>query len=334
MLKNKTPISAELHLPPINYNDSWQYALIHYTQELVEYFVPKIANNIDWNKKFRFLQQELTKLEIKDSIKRVDSLLEFTTLSGDPLILLLHIEIQSTKPETIAHRMFEYLVRLFKLYPNVTIENLIIYVGPENYKNMHIFKPFKHNNNLKVVCHYFMLAKHSEAKLLAKKSLFSYILLLNKWINTLKKSGSGRLKAIRKFINLIQDAGFDEKDYKFFIKFSKFLVTLPQDIEHERDNIIQPKNKNMFSVNLEYDKLVEIRQSFDLMTDTGKSIDDFKKESKLEGEQIGIQKGKLETQTEGIIKALKLKLLSIDQISQLFEVPTDFILNIKNSLEL
>ena len=78
----------------------------------------------------------------------------------------------------------------------------------------------------------------------------------------------------------------------------------------------------MFSVNLEYDKLVEIRQSFDLMTDTGKSIDDFKKESKLE------------TQTEGIIKALKLKLLSIDQISQLFEVPTDFILNIKNSLEL
>ncbi|MDI9311113.1 MAG: hypothetical protein QM535_12930, partial [Limnohabitans sp.] len=122
MLKNKTPISAELHLPPINYNDSWQYALIHYTQELVEYFLPKIAKNIHWDKKFRFLQQELTKLDIKDTTKRVDSLLEFTTLSGDPLILLLHIEIQSTKPETIAFRMFEYLVRLFKLYPNAAIE--------------------------------------------------------------------------------------------------------------------------------------------------------------------------------------------------------------------
>ena len=51
---------------------------------------------------------------------------------------------------------------------------------------------------------------------------------------------------------------------------------------------------------------------------------------KLEGEQIGIQK----TQTEGIIKALKRGKLTMNEIAEDFEVPFDFILNIKNSLEL
>ena len=50
---------------------------------------------------------------------------------------------------------------------------------------------------------------------------------------------------------------------------------------------------------------------------------------KIEGEQIGIQKGKMEEKMEGIKKSLKQGKLTIEEIAEVFEVTNDYVLEIK-----
>jgi predicted transposase/invertase (TIGR01784 family) len=56
-------------------------------------------------------------------------------------------------------------------------------------------------------------------------------------------------------------------------------------------------------------------------------------EGKIEGEQIGLEKGKIEEINKGIIKALKRRKLSIEEIAEDFEVSLDYVLEIKKTID-
>ncbi|MDI9356269.1 MAG: Rpn family recombination-promoting nuclease/putative transposase [Chitinophagaceae bacterium] len=332
---SKNNLKNRVSLPPIQYDETWKLILSLWTKPAIEFFLPNIAQHINWDKKYRFIQQEFSKFKMQDSISRVDTLLEFELLSGKSFILLLHIEIQSTQPETIAKRMLNYLIRIYSEHPNKEIQSFILYIGQENYPNINIYQPFQMNNNLRFEGSYYMLAEHSEGELMSIKSPIAYCLLLNKWINTSKKTEIERLETLRKFVQLIKENNINREEIHHFLKIADNLVTLPKELKEEKNKIIyQNLLNNMITLNLDSEQLEGIKKSINIMYEKGKTVKDFLLEGKIEGEQVGIQKGKMEERIERITTALKRGKLTLVEIAEDFDVTLEFVMQIKKEKNL
>lgn len=87
-------------------------------REFLEFFFPGIAREIDWREPPEFLDKELGKLERRSRSKarRADSLVKVNRKAdGEPIRVLVHIEVQSWYDRDFALRMFTSYYRLFDL---------------------------------------------------------------------------------------------------------------------------------------------------------------------------------------------------------------------------
>ena len=101
-----------------DYDSPWKDILDVYFPEFMAFFFPDANHAIDWQKGFRFLDKELTKiLKTAAQGKRfVDKLVQLTLKDGARGAILVHIEIQGDRSVDFAKRMFVYNYRLFDRY--------------------------------------------------------------------------------------------------------------------------------------------------------------------------------------------------------------------------
>ncbi len=96
--------------------------------EFLELFAPKVAERIDFSS-VRFLEQEVfTDLPDGDS-RRTDTIAEVRTVSGEPEIVLFHVEAEAERRTAFRERMWEYYYLLTArlkqpIYP------MVIYLSP------------------------------------------------------------------------------------------------------------------------------------------------------------------------------------------------------------
>jgi hypothetical protein len=95
-----------------DYDGPWKDALDFAPGLFLQRFRPEIAGDIDWQEDPQSLDDELRQMSGQDEegIRRVDRLLLFKTLSGDPLYL--HIEVQCFYDEELGRRVMTYRHRL------------------------------------------------------------------------------------------------------------------------------------------------------------------------------------------------------------------------------
>lgn len=79
------------------------------------FFFPAIADEIDWNQPYEFLDKELQQVVREAEVGRhtVDKLVKVKLLGGSEVWLLIHIEVQSQVDTTFARRIFVSNYRLF-----------------------------------------------------------------------------------------------------------------------------------------------------------------------------------------------------------------------------
>ena len=130
-------------LPYLNYDGSWNYAISIWLNPAIKFFLPHIYEHIDWNKEHIYLEDGLHKKSASDKKRLIDKLIQFSLLDDTKILLLLHIEIQSYLPKTIAKRMFNYGIKIINKYPNRQFVSFILYIGKESCKDIHIYQPFK-----------------------------------------------------------------------------------------------------------------------------------------------------------------------------------------------
>lgn len=71
----------------------WKYILSKYFKSFLELCWPERANEVNWNKKPKFLDKELVKIAREGNIgnRVVDKLIELELLSGDRCCIILHL---------------------------------------------------------------------------------------------------------------------------------------------------------------------------------------------------------------------------------------------------
>ena len=98
-----------------HFDSPWREAMHAFFRGFVEFYFPAAYDDIDWEVDFVALETELRQIagKARASPLRSDSLFQVKLLSGEPLLVLIHAEVQMARDSRLAERLFRYNYRSF-----------------------------------------------------------------------------------------------------------------------------------------------------------------------------------------------------------------------------
>ena len=84
----------------------------------MEFFFPSAYEEIDWSRKYEFLETELQQVRPQAEIGRrvADKLAKVWLKNGDELWVMVHIEVQNQRQTAFPERMYRYNYRIRDLF--------------------------------------------------------------------------------------------------------------------------------------------------------------------------------------------------------------------------
>lgn len=162
----------------ISRDQIWKEIIEDLFPKFIEFFLPELYLDIDFNKKVNFLEQELNKLfpNSKENSRRVDKLAEVTLKNKRKKLILVHVEVQGYYDKNFDKRIFSYYYRIYDRFKK-DIVTLAIFT--EDNKN---YKPNKYNRNnygteITLKYNIYKILEQSEKELLNSKNIFSLVIL-------------------------------------------------------------------------------------------------------------------------------------------------------------
>jgi hypothetical protein len=107
-----------MNKPTDDYDSPWKEALTRYFPEFLDFYFPLAYQAIDWTQPHTFLDQELAQIVRDGEIgkRRIDRLVQVTTLTSEIEWVYIHIEVQSQVDSDFTERLFTYNYRLYDRY--------------------------------------------------------------------------------------------------------------------------------------------------------------------------------------------------------------------------
>ena len=101
-----------------DYDSPWKNALEAYFKECIHFFFPAMAEEVDWEKGYLFLEKELQQVAKNAVIGRryADKLVRLYRKDGSHEWVLAHVEVQGQEKNTFSERMYIYNYRIFDLF--------------------------------------------------------------------------------------------------------------------------------------------------------------------------------------------------------------------------
>ena len=279
----------------------WKDIVETFFPQFLEFFFPDIHRDIDFTKKYEWLDKELQKIQKESKIgKRLaDKLVKVFLKDGSERWLLLHIEVQSTQEENFAERVYVYNYRIFDRYHKEVISLVILTDKSDT------FRPGKHEINrwgFKLTCEFpviKILDYRGKIEELEKSSNpFALVILI--YLNLYEaKEDIDRFQVKLSIARSVYNTGkYTRKEAVNLLRFIDWLIILPEELEKKFTE--------------EIEKLEEVNKMPYVTT--------FEKYGYKKGIKEGIQKGKLEGKLEGkteIAERLYKKGYSIESISDI-----------------
>lgn len=101
-----------------HFDTPWKLIIERFFRQLMEFFFPLVAQEIDWSKPHEFLDKELLAIEKKTRVgkKIADKLIKVHKINGEEAWIIIHLEIQGGAERLFSARMFEYFYKIYDKY--------------------------------------------------------------------------------------------------------------------------------------------------------------------------------------------------------------------------
>ncbi len=232
--KPEAPQEGALPTPPDEYDSPWKEVSGRFFPHLVEFFAHDIYDKIDWAAGYEFLEQELREV-IRDTAtgpRRVDKVVKIRTLSGKPLYLVLHIEIQVSRESGFPQRMFVYYYRLYDLHPEAVVSLAILADEEPGWK------PGKYEHELldTEVQFSFRTIKLWEYndrwdELESDPNPFAVVVMAHLKTRATRNDAGERLRWKIELVRQLYGRGYGREDILELFRLIDWLLTLPEDME-------------------------------------------------------------------------------------------------------
>ncbi len=291
------------------YDQIWKQVIENLFEAFMYFYMPDLAEDVDFSKGYTFLDKEFSAIEIKseDSERFLDKLIKVYLKSGHEQWILVHAEVQFAKEIDFSERMFKYFYRVYDKY-NKKIVSIAIFTGTsQSYQ-----KSFDYNfYRIKLIYEYrsVKLVDYEEEYLLSQKeNPFALVSLAVKYSIKSKTDEELRYNFKRKLVRLMNERGYKEKDIKNLFDFVEIMLEL--------------KDKRLNKLIFEEIKTYRNEGFTMIMTQLERVL-------REEAMEKGMEKGREEEKLVMVKKLLK-KNFPLDEISELTELPLEKIKEISN----
>ncbi len=219
-----------------SYDSPWKKALEVYFKEFVQFFFPDIAADVNWSRKYRFLDKELQQVTRKAALGRryVDKLVKLHRTNGHEEWVLVHIEVQSQRDVDFSRRMYTYNYRIFDQFDR-KVASLAILAD----KNL-AWKPDHYSYELwgsKAGLWFpsIKLIEYKEKWEELEKSTNPFASVVMAHLKTIETTGDNE-KRYRWKVSLIKRlyrSGYEKQDVIRLFDFIDWVMVLPEELEEQ-----------------------------------------------------------------------------------------------------
>ena len=295
----------------------WKGILENTFDDFLKFFIPNADEVFDFEKGVEYLDKELDQLfppegdEYKP--RYVDKLVKVYTRQGDEEWVLVHIEVQGYRDNHFAKRMFQYYTRIWDKYDRSIAAFAIFTDGEPGFKPASFQQSFL-GTTVSYTFNAFKILDLQEEVLIASHNPFALVALTVKGAIQGKRMGDEDLLGLKlKIYKQLYYSGLKREKVSKIMDFLRFYIRF------ESDKMIGKFDQELALItNNDYKNM---------------GIDEFLLDrAKREGVKEGIEQGLAKTK-QAIQKQLLLQKLTIEQIAEIFDVSTEFVLGIKRDLE-
>jgi hypothetical protein len=101
-----------------SYDSAWKEAIVRFLRQFLALLFPAAYAQIDWSRKPEQVDTELRKVspDAANGDQRADLLFKVYLLDGSQRFILAHVEVQTTRDQKLADRLFRYCYRIYDRY--------------------------------------------------------------------------------------------------------------------------------------------------------------------------------------------------------------------------
>lgn len=308
----------------LDHDSRWKEIISNLFEDFVQFFLPQAYSLIDFQSNIEFLEQELLKLfsdKYREGKIVNDKLVKVRLLSGEEKWILIHIEIQSSHETDFSERMFTYFYRIYDKY-NQKITAIAIYTGDKTPKKYNKFDYDFLGTKLNYEFNSYKVRSIEEQELLKSENPFALVVLASKYLIQSQKDESKKLSFKLKLIRLCKERKYTDNQIVNLLRFIDLILILPkeQELLFEEEVI----SKYIKSANMSpTESQIRFANKIHLAL-YGETIEE--KAKREEREKATFEK------TLIIQKIMKESDWSNEKISNLFEIPIDIVIKIRDGV--
>ncbi|MBV6626457.1 MAG: cytosolic protein [Rivularia sp. (in: Bacteria)] len=284
--------------PNTEYDSPWKEIIQLYFEDFMLFFFPQVHQEIDWNKGFEFLDQELQQV-VRDAElgkRLVDKLVKIYRIGGGESWLLIHLEVQAQEKSNFPERMFVYNYRIFDRYKRPVASLAVLADSSSTWRpNQFGYELFGCTVDFKFPVVKLVDYQQRKSELEESRNPFATVVLAH--LTALETSENRVERKAQKLalVRRLYEKEFSREQVLNLLAFLDWMLTLPFELEQEFRHDLEQ---------LEEERGMKYVTSF---------------------ERSGIEKGKQEALLKGIEISLEVKFGSeglnlLPEISQIDDV--------------
>jgi hypothetical protein len=295
---DETPKTSE-------YDNAWKAIVEMYFQPFLEFFFPHIAEEIDWENGYTFMEQELRRIlqDAKEGNLVVDKLVQVSRKNGSIISVLIHIEFQNQKQMNFSEREFIYFYRLRDHYKKPIVCLAVLGDERRNWRPNH-FEEELWGCHLSFTFPIVKIADYLERwdELEASTNPFATVIMAHLKTQETRQDIEKRKIWKLTLAKRLYPLGYSKQDIVNLQRFLDWIMKLPDHVEQE-----------VWQEVLSYEEEIKVNH---LMSLERLSMERGRKEGREEGREEGRKEGRKEGEKEGYEKAMQEAMQKVDQLLQ------------------
>lgn len=220
--------------PSACFDSPWKEALTHAFHAFMAFYFADLCGEIDWSHRPRFLDKELAQAGFGDtpSGRVADKLVAVYLHDGSEHWVLVHIEVQAQRDESLAPRVLAYNYRIFEQHGR-RVASLVVLADddpgwrPQSFHNELLGTPMGIS---------FAIAKLTDyagrsAMLQASRNPFALVTLAHLSTQGTRQDAAARFAAKWQLTKLLFQRGWSRRRIIVLFKAINWMMTLPVELE-------------------------------------------------------------------------------------------------------
>lgn len=220
--------------PAARYDSPWKEVLTHAFHAFIALYFADLCLQIDWSRRPRFLDKELAQAGFGDAPagRVADKLVAVYLRDGSEHWVLVHIEVQAQRDDTLAQRILAYNYRIFEQHRR-PVASLVVLADDDARWRPQSF----HNELLGTKMGIsFAIAKLTDyadraAMLKASRNPFALVTLAHLYTQQTGQNASDRYTAKWQLTKLLFQRSWSKKRIIVLFKAINWMMTLPVELE-------------------------------------------------------------------------------------------------------